>query len=60
MVAGTRADAEALREQAAEVLAGMGLRLSPAKTMVVHLDDGLDFLGFHQALRLHLPCEEGG
>jgi RNA-directed DNA polymerase len=46
MVAGTRADAEALREQAAEVLAGMGLRLSPAKTMVVHLDDGLDFLGF--------------
>jgi len=24
----------------------MGLRLSPAKTQVVHLSDGFDFLGF--------------
>ena len=29
------------------MLTPMGLRLSPAKTMVVHLSDGFDFLGFH-------------
>jgi RNA-directed DNA polymerase len=46
MVAGTRADAERLREEAAAVLAPMGLRLSEEKTRVVHLDEGLDFLGF--------------
>jgi len=37
MVAGTRADAEALRDQAGGVLATMGLCLSPAKTTVVHV-----------------------
>jgi YD repeat-containing protein len=42
----TRADAEALREQAAEVLATMGLRLSQEKTLITHIDDGLDFLGW--------------
>lgn len=31
----------------AAVLAPMGLRLSPDKTHVVHIDDGFDFLGFH-------------
>jgi RNA-directed DNA polymerase len=46
MVHGTRADAEALREQAAEVLATMGLRLSQEKTLITHIDDGLDFLGW--------------
>ena len=29
------------------MLAPMGLRLSPEKTRVVHIDDGFDFLGFH-------------
>ena len=47
MVSGTRADAEMLREQAAEVLSTMGLRLSPEKTLITHIDDGLDFLGWH-------------
>jgi RNA-directed DNA polymerase len=46
LVAGTRAHAEALREEAAAVLAPMGLRLSEAKTRIVHIDEGLDFLGF--------------
>lgn len=46
MVAGTRDNAEALREEIAGVLAPMGLRLSKAKTRVVHLDEGFDFLGF--------------
>src|SRR5215472_10199295 len=46
VVSGTRADAEALKEQAAGVLATMGLRLSPHKTLVTHIDEGLDFLGW--------------
>jgi RNA-directed DNA polymerase len=43
---GTREDAERLREQAAAVLAPMGLRLSETKTLVTHIDDGFVFLGF--------------
>lgn len=47
LVHGTEADTLALREDVATVLAPMGLRLSPAKTQVVHMADGFDFLGFH-------------
>ncbi len=47
MVHGTKADAEALREEIAGVLAPMGLRLSAEKTLVTHIDEGLDFLGWH-------------
>jgi RNA-directed DNA polymerase len=46
LVHGTRADAEALREEIADVLAPLGLRLSAAKTRVVHMSEGFDFLGF--------------
>jgi RNA-directed DNA polymerase len=46
MVKGTRSDAEALREEIAEVLSTMGLRLSEDKTLITHLDQGLDFLGW--------------
>ena len=46
MVKGTQADAQALREQIAGVLAGMGLRLSEEKTLITHIDEGLDFLGW--------------
>ena len=46
MVNGTRAHAEALREEAAAVLAPLGLRLAEEKTRVVHIDEGFDFLGF--------------
>ena len=45
-VSGTRAHAEALREEIAEVLSTMGLRLSPDKTLITHIDEGLDFLGW--------------
>ena len=45
-ISGTRADAEALRDEIAEVLTGMGLRLSPEKTLITHIDEGLDFLGW--------------
>ena len=43
---GTRDDAEALREEIAGVLAGLGLRLSPAKTRITHMSEGFSFLGF--------------
>jgi RNA-directed DNA polymerase len=46
MVAGNRAHAEALTQEAAAVLAPMGLRLSAAKTRTCHIDEGFDFLGF--------------
>jgi RNA-directed DNA polymerase len=45
-VSGTRAHAEALREEIAGVLTTMGLRLSPEKTLVTHIDEGVDFLGW--------------
>ena len=45
-ISGTREHAEILREQAAEVLSSMGLRLSPDKTLITHIDKGLDFLGW--------------
>ena len=47
LVIGQREHAEALRDEVATVLSPMGLRLSPEKTRVVHIDDGFDFLGFN-------------
>ncbi len=47
LVAGDRPDTERLREEAAEVLLHMGLRLSAEKTKIVHIDQGFDFLGMH-------------
>jgi RNA-directed DNA polymerase len=47
LVRGERHHVEALREQVAQVLAPLGLRLSPAKTRVVDMREGFDFLGFH-------------
>ena len=46
LVHGTRADAETLREETARVLAPLGLRLSEAKTRIVHMSEAFDFLGF--------------
>jgi RNA-directed DNA polymerase len=46
MVSGDRHHAEALREEAAAVLAPLGLRLAPDKTRVTGIDEGFDFLGF--------------
>jgi RNA-directed DNA polymerase len=46
VVSGSKAHAEALREEAAEVLSTMGLRLSPDKTAITHIDEGVDFLGW--------------
>jgi len=46
VVHGTKAHAEALRDEAAAVLSPMGLRLSAAKTRICHINEGFDFLGF--------------
>jgi RNA-directed DNA polymerase len=46
LVSGTKAHAEAMREEVAAVLAPMGLRLSEEKTTIAHIDEGFDFLGF--------------
>ncbi|MGH3763525.1 MAG: group II intron reverse transcriptase/maturase, partial [Actinophytocola sp.] len=46
MVSGNRAQAEALLPEVAEVLGPMGLRLSTEKTLITHIDEGLDFLGW--------------
>lgn len=46
LVSGTRAHAEALKDEVAGVLALMGLRLSEEKTKIVHIDEGFDFLAF--------------
>ncbi|MFF4668107.1 group II intron maturase-specific domain-containing protein [Streptomyces sp. NPDC001282] len=43
---GARDDVETLREDIADVLQPLGLRLSEPKTQVVHMSDGFDFLGF--------------
>src|SRR3954466_15656436 len=47
LVHGAEDDAHALREDVAQVLEPIGLRLSQAKTSVRHMRDGFDFLGFH-------------
>ncbi|MGW3368996.1 reverse transcriptase domain-containing protein [Streptosporangium canum] len=46
LVHGTQGDTLALRAEIAAVLTPLGLRLSEAKTQVVHMADGFDFLGF--------------
>ena len=47
LVAGDRDHVETLRGEVTAVLAPMGLRLSEAKTVTTHIDEGFDFLGFH-------------
>ncbi|MFI7058351.1 group II intron maturase-specific domain-containing protein [Streptosporangium canum] len=46
LVHGPQGDTPALRAEIAAVLTPSGLRLSEAKTQVVHMADGFDFLGF--------------
>ena len=47
LVNGSQPDVEVLRADVAAVLEPMGLRLSQAKTRIVHMSQGFDFLGFH-------------
>lgn len=69
MLAGQRADADALWAEVGAVLAPMGLRLSEEKSRICHIDEGFDFLGWRiqrrawrnrtGKRRLHLSIEEG-
>ncbi len=47
LVRGSRKHVEGLRQDIAQLLAPLGLQLSPAKTQIVQLSEGFDFLGFH-------------
>jgi hypothetical protein len=47
LVSGTRGHTEALHEQAPAVISPMASRLSEEKTVITHIDEGFDFLGFH-------------
>ena len=46
LVSGTRSQTEALLPEVASVLSTVGLRLSVDKTLITHIDEGLDFLGW--------------
>jgi RNA-directed DNA polymerase len=46
LVHGSADDARALQDEVTSVLEPLGLRLAPAKTRIVHMEDGFDFLGF--------------
>ena len=47
LVAGTRAQAEAIKQETAEFMTKqMRLTLSPEKTAITHVDDGFDFIGW--------------
>jgi RNA-directed DNA polymerase len=46
MVSGTKAHAQAVQDEVAAVFSPMGLALSKEKTDVVHINEGLDFLGW--------------
>jgi RNA-directed DNA polymerase len=56
LVAGDREHAERMCETVADVLAPMGLRLSVAKTVITHIDEGFDFLGW----RIQRHRQRGG
>jgi RNA-directed DNA polymerase len=47
LVRGDQSHVQNLREEIATVLEPLGLRLSEAKTQIVHMSEGFDFLGFH-------------
>jgi len=43
----SREEAEQVLEFIREILQGLGLKLSPEKTRIVHLDEGFEYLGWH-------------
>ena len=47
LAAGNRSDAEALRDDVAQAQTPMGLRFAEDRTTVAHIDEGVDFLGWH-------------
>jgi RNA-directed DNA polymerase len=59
MVNGAKAQADALWDEVAELLAPLGLRLSETKSRVCHLDEGFDFLGVrHEAPSIRVEVKD--
>jgi RNA-directed DNA polymerase len=54
----SREDAERALERIGQVLHGLGLKLSPEKTRIVHLDEGFDFLGWHYQRQQRWPRQK--
>lgn len=55
---GPKIVAEELKEEFGEFLQGLELTLSPEKTVITHVNDGFDFLGFHIQRRSKLSERE--
>jgi RNA-directed DNA polymerase len=55
---GPKAEAEALKEEFGDVLQHLELTLSPEKTVITHVNDGFDFLGYHIQRRSKLSEPE--
>jgi RNA-directed DNA polymerase len=49
---GSKSQAHGLKDEFGTILAHLGLTLSPDKTLVTHIDDGFEFLGFHIQRRI--------
>ena len=47
IVCKTKAEAKTVKEEITTVLEGIGLELSEEKTIITHISDGFDFLGFN-------------
>jgi hypothetical protein len=60
MVRGTKEDAEVLRDEIAGVLSTIGLRLSEEKTLITHIDEGLDFLAATRGRTVRVSTLIGG
>jgi RNA-directed DNA polymerase len=55
---GPKAEAEALKEEFGDFLQHLELTLSPEKTVITHVNDGFDVLGFHIQRRPKLSERE--
>lgn len=54
----SREEAEQTLEYIRQVLEGLGLKLSPEKTRIVHLDEGFDYLGWHYQGQYRWPRQK--
>ena len=54
----SREDAERTLDYCCQVLEGLGLRLSPEKTQIIHLDEGFDYLGWHYQRAYRWPRQK--
>lgn len=55
VLAKSRGRADAALELTREVLQRLALRLNPLKTRIVHLDEGLEFIGWHFVRSIAVP-----